>query len=281
MSPKGMKRYWFIAMIAGANILAMTSRIAAQTSPPPDDGEPEFIVPARPTVSNPAQFQRPGVLQLEFGFNGNFSSRGSFATETDFPLAIRFAATRRILLEFDNDSPYSLTSTNSTNSGEGDMQVGIQGVFVPENKSRPGLAVAYYVKIPTGNPNRGLGTGRADHSFIGLFSKTVKKTTIDFNAIYLLAGKTSSSGHDSSGQAAFAVSQGLTKHFGVQGEISGASRNDQQTGAMYALGVVTYQLNRRLVFDSGIRLGLTPRSARAGAVAGITVGVADLYKRHH
>jgi hypothetical protein len=46
----------------------------ATPSPTPDDDEPEFIVPARPTVSNPAEFQKPGVLQVEFGYNGNFHS---------------------------------------------------------------------------------------------------------------------------------------------------------------------------------------------------------------
>jgi hypothetical protein len=275
-----MRRFLLIAMITGSCVTSLSQPADGQSSPPTDN-EPDFIVPARPTVSNPAEFQRPGVLQLEFGYNGNFHSQGSFNTETDFPLAIRFAVNRRILLEVDNDGPYSLTSANSANTGEGDMQLGIQGVLLAEKGSRPGVAVAYYIKIPTGNPNRGFGTGRADHNFIGLFSKTVKKTTIDFNAIYLLAGRTSSAGHDSSGQAAFAVTQGLTKRFGIQGEISGASRNDQQAGAMYTLGVVTYQLNRRVVFDSGVRFGLTPNSARAGAFAGITVGVADFYKRHH
>jgi hypothetical protein len=161
------------------------------------------------------------------------------------------------------------------------MQVGVQTVLFPEKETRPGVAFAYYVKIPTASASRGLGTGRVDHNFIGLFSKTVKKTTVDFNAIYLLAGRTSNTGHDSSGQGAFAVSQSLTKRFGVQGEISGASRNDQQAGAMYTLAVVTYQLNHRVVFDSGVRFGLTTGTPRAGAVAGITVGVANLYKRHH
>ena len=53
-----------------------------------------------------------------------------------------------------------------------------------------------------------------------------------------------------------------------------------QPGAAFGLGVVTYQLNRRLVFDCGLRLGLTRDAPRVGAVAGLTVGVADLYRKH-
>ena len=82
--------------------------VNAQTTSPTPDDEPDFIVPARPTVSNPAQFQQPGVLQLEVGYSANFISRGNFNVQQDVPLALRFAVSKRILIELDSDSPYSL-----------------------------------------------------------------------------------------------------------------------------------------------------------------------------
>lgn len=264
-------------------LLSSLLRVAdAQTPAPTPDDDPDFIVPARPTVSNPAQFQRPGVLQLEIGYDANFNSRDSFKIQQDVPLALRFAVSKRFLVELDIDSPYSLGSPfGSSETGLGDTQFGIQAVLQKENESRPGVAFAYYIKLPSADENRGLGTGRVDHNFIALFSKTVERTTVDFNAIYLLAGKTSDHGHASSGQTAFAVSQNLTKRFGVQGEVSGASRNDEQPGAMFGLGVVTYQLNKRTVFDSGLRFDLTPFAPKVGVVAGVTFGIANLYKKHH
>ncbi|MEP7077142.1 MAG: transporter, partial [Acidobacteriota bacterium] len=202
--------------------------------------------------------------------------------QQDVPLALRFAVRRRILVELDTDSPYSLKDTSRvTESGAGDTQLGIQGVLLTENKSRPGVALAYCIKVPTADEKKGLGTGRVDQSFIGLISKTAGKTTVDFNAIYLLAGNTSDRHHSSSGQAAFAVTENITKRFGVQGEVSGASRNDEQAGAMFGLGVVTYQLNKRTVFDTGLRFGLTPFAPKVGVVAGVTFGIANLNKKHH
>jgi hypothetical protein len=50
---------------------------------------------------------------------------------------------------------------------------------------------------------------------------------------------------------------------------------------MFGLEVVTYQINRRVVFDSGVREGLTAGTPRAGVVAGVTVGLANLYKKRH
>lgn len=268
---------FFIALISAFVCSAQNS---SQTN-----NEPDFIVPARPTVSNPAEFQRPGVLQIEYGYNANFHASG-VSTEQDTPLALRFAVTRRLLLEVDGDSPISQkTSDNELGtirtSGFGDTQLGIQAVLQPENQFRPGIALAYYIKLPTASSQKGLGTGKVDHNFIGLVSKKVGQTTVDFNAIYLLAGRTSRNGFASSGQAALAASRNLSKRFGIQGEISGISRNDEQFGAMFGLGVVTYQLNRRVVFDGGLRFGLTSAAPRVGIVAGITIGVADLYKKHH
>ena len=89
-----------------------------------------------------------------------------------------------------------------------------------------------------------------DHNFIALVSKKVSGTTLDFNASLLFSGRTTDSGHAVSGQSALAASRNVTRRVGVQGELSGYSRNDAQSGAMLALGAVTYQLNQRLVLDS-------------------------------
>jgi len=249
----------------------------AQTQNGTNDDEPDFIVPARPTASNPAEFQRPGVLQLEYGFNGNW--RAPFgASEQDTPLALRLAVSRRLLLELDTDSPFSQSSGGFRTTGAGDTQLGAQVVLRHEDAHGPGVALAYYLKLPTAS--EGLGTGRFDHSVLALVSKKIDETTFDFNAVYLNAGRTSQPGRASSAQAAFAASRDLPKNFGLQGELSGMTRNDEQPGALFALGVATYKLNRRLVLDCGLRLGLTPEAPRVGAVAGLTVGVAQLFRRH-
>lgn len=276
-----MKNLLKLTILFTVGLVCCGIGLGQTTTPTPQD-EPAFIVPARPTVSNPAEFQRPGVLQLEMGYDANLNARDTFHFQQDVPMALRFAMSRRILVELDTDSPSSFKDpVGSTTTGLGDTQLGIQGVLLTENKSRPGFAVAYYIKLPSADQNKGLGSGRVDHNFVGLVSKTAGKTTVDFNAIYLLAGNTSDRHHSSSGQAAFAVTENLTRRFGVQGEVSGTSRNDEQAGTMFGLGVVTYQLNKRTVLDTGLRFGLTPFAPKVGVVAGVTFGIANIYKRHH
>jgi hypothetical protein len=275
---KKLLRLLALCFLAAA--LPRVARAQTQTpTPQGEDDQPDFIVPARPTASNPAEFQRPGVLQLEYGFNGNWRAPGG-SSEADTPLALRFAVSRRLLLEFDGDTPVSQAAGGARVTGAGDTQLGVQAVLEHEADARPGVALAYYVKLPTASAAKGLGTGRVDHSALALVSKKVGKTDFDFNAVYLLAGRTTDAGHASSAQAALAASLGVSKRFGVQGELSGFTRNDAQAGALFTLGVVTYQVNRRLVLDGGLRAGLTRDAPRVGAVAGLTVGVADLYRRH-
>jgi hypothetical protein len=249
------------------------------TRPPANTSAAEagaaYVVPARPTVSNPAEFQRPGVLQMEFGFNSNFRAAG-VSSEWDAPLALRYAVSSRLLFEFDGDSPFRQRLTGGAHSsGIGDTALGVQGVLRHRKGTRPGVALAYYVKLPTADARKGLGTGRFDHSFITLLSDNFGKTTVDFNAIYLLAGRAGGGGRASSGQAALAASRAVTRRVGLQSELSGFGRNDTQAGAFFVLGAVTYQVNRRLVFDGGLRTGLTEGATRVGAFAGLTVGLAD------
>ncbi len=277
-----MNRHITHYLFCGFAILIFSVVAHSQTDTPTPDDEPDFIVPARPGVSNPAEFQRPGVLQIEMGYNSNFHSKGNFSDQQDMPIAVRFAISRRILIELDTDTPYSLKDqTGQRNSGAGDTQLGIQAVLRHENSTHPGMAFAYYIKLPTADANRGLGSGRVDHNFIGLISKTIGKTTIDLNVIYLLAGRMSGPGHASSGGAALGFSYNVTKKFTIESEISGSSRNDGQQGAIYAIGGVSYQITRRMVIDGGVRAGLTSQAPRVGFFTGITIGIADLYKKRH
>ncbi|MDQ2974392.1 MAG: transporter [Acidobacteriota bacterium] len=103
-------------------------------------------------------------------------------------------------------SPSSQTVAGVRTTGAGDSQLGIQLVLQHEKESRPGFSLAYYIKLPTADSAKGLGTGRVDHNFIALVSKKIGGTTVDFNAASLFSGRTTDNGHELSGQAALSPS---------------------------------------------------------------------------
>jgi Putative MetA-pathway of phenol degradation len=252
--------------------------VAVQSQPGKQE-EDNFINPARPGVSNPAEFQKPGVLQIEYGYDGSFHA-SDLHTEQTAPLALRFAVATRLLFELDLDTVNSQTDEAGPRmTGIGDTQIGIQLVALKDTEKHPALAFAYYAKLPTASTAKGLGTGRVDHKIITLLSKKFGETDMDFNAAYLIVGREHGSGWVTGGQAALAFERDFKNNFGVQGELSGQTKDDAQAPGLYALGALTYKVNRRLVLDSGMRFGLTHDAPRVGVFAGMTVGVADFYRK--
>nr|MBA3806338.1 transporter [Acidobacteriota bacterium] len=219
--------------------------------------EEEEIKPSRPGVANPAEIPKPGVLQLEFGYDSNFRAedvRDGHST----PLTLRFSAAKRLLLEVNFDGFKSETDelTRARSTGVGDTRVGFQFVALEDNEQHPALAFAYYAKIPTADENKGLGTGRFDHKFVGLLSKKLGETDLDFNVAYLLVGKEGEPGREHGGQGALSISRDFKNNFGFEAELSGQSHDDIQPRGVFALGALRYNASRRLSFDAGARFGL-------------------------
>ncbi|HVF50441.1 MAG TPA: transporter [Pyrinomonadaceae bacterium] len=246
-----------------------------------DDEDDDFIVPNRPGTAGPAEFHRPGVLQADFGYDGSFHAQDSSTQQTLF-MDLRFAVSRRLLLEFDLDNLYSQTDEQGTRvTGVGNSRVGLQLVAVSEGEGRPAQAFAYFLTLPTASVSKGLGTGRFDHKFIWLVSKNTDKTEINFNAAYLLQGRAEGGGWLHGGQGSLSLWREVTKRLGIQGEFSGQSIDEAQPRGLYATGALTYKANRRLAFDAGMRFGLNPSAPRLGVFAGTTIGVADFFKKRH
>jgi hypothetical protein len=252
----------------------------SQTQTPQQEDEEEFIKPSRPTLADPAEFQKAGVLQVEYGYDGSFRGE-EFHAQHVAPLALRYAATRRLLLELDLDTVKSETDeeTRVRQTGLGNSRLGFQVLVLEDNERHPALAFAYRVKLPSASEEKGLGTGRFDHRLTTLLSKKVERTDFDFNAALLVNGREDASGWEHGGQAAFSVSHEFENRFGLQGELSGQSINEAQPRGVYALGAMTYKVNRRLIFDAGLRFGLNPTAPRVGVVAGVTLGAADFRPR--
>lgn len=245
---------------------------AASPTQQPEEEETE-VKPSRPGVANPAEIPEAGVLQLEFGYDSNFRAREVRAEQT-LPVTLRYSAAKRLLLQLDFDAVISETDgpTRVRSTGFGDTRVGFQVVAAEEGKGHPALAFAYFAKLPTADEAEGLGTGRFDHKLVGLLSKKVGETDVDFNAAYLLVGREGELGWERGGQAAVSVSRDFKNHFGFEAELSGQSRDDVQPRGLFALGALHYTKGRRVVFDAGARFGLNPEAPRFGLFAGMTVG---------
>ena len=248
--------------------------IPKQTS---DEDEDDLIDPSRPTIANSAEFQKPGILQIEYGYDGNFHS-DEFRSQQTAPLTLRFAPFERLLLELDVDPViFEKDETGMSESGVGDTRIGLQVLALKDTERHPALAFAYYAKVPTASQEKNLGTGRTDHRLVALLSKKFGEMDVDFNVAYLNVGR-EFGGRASGGQAALAISREFKNNFGVIGEIAGQSEDDVQPKGVFALGALTYRFNTRLHIDVGARFGLNSEAPRVGIFAGFTVGIGNPFK---
>lgn len=244
------------------------------------------IRPRQPRASSPADFNTPGVLQIEYGYGGYY--RGAdFLSQHTGTLVITFAATERIGFEADFDtvtSQLDRTDRNRT-TNVGDIRLGVQLDIADESKRAPSFAVAYFAKLPTASVRKGLGSGKVDHRIIALFSKKIGGSDVDFNAAYLVNGRPDDGGQPPSkgfvtgGEFSLAISRDLNKKFNLLGEIYGGTKDADNPRGLFANGVLTYQINQKFSLNFGTNFGLTASSPRVGLTAGITWAIGNLYKK--
>jgi len=235
-----------------------------------------FIVPSRPTVSEPADIQRVGVLQLEFGLDAEFDAK-EFRNQQTTPLDLRFAALSRLLLDFQLEVVKSqVDRTDGRMTGVGDAIIGLQVVAFKQT-GYPTFAFAYHSKLPSASKEKMLGNGRVDHEALLLISDQLGGINLNINAAYLNVGRKDSGRRADGGLFSIALSHRFENHFGVFGELAGQSLELSLPRGVYPLGGVTYRVNPRLRFDVGLRFGIGAEAPRVSVVAGFVFGIADLY----
>ena len=147
-----------------ANAQHLAPWLLGESSPPlaasaNSQRKDDFIVPSRPTVSEPADIQRVGVLQLEFGLDAQFDAK-EFRNQQTTPLDLRFAALSRLLLDLQLEVVKSqVDRTGVRLTGVGDAIIGLQVVMF-KGAGYPTFSFAYHSKLPTASKEKMLGSGR-------------------------------------------------------------------------------------------------------------------------
>jgi len=241
--------------------------------------DPSNFKSRRRRTSKAAEFQGAGVLQLDYGYNGDFHARQTQDMQAA-TINLNFALTDSLLLEFANDNLASQTdAAGLRQTGIGNTSLGLQWTALAEKPNHPSLALAYLATLPTGSQQKGLNNGRTTHKLTGLTSKQIGKTDVDFNASLLLNGIAGQKGYDKGVQLALGFTRSLKRGFGLQWEVVGETLDADEPRGAFALWALTWQPNARIQFDAGMRYGLTPNAPRFGVLAGINFAVANLYPR--
>lgn len=240
-----------------------------------DDAEENFIVPVRPSVSESANIQKKGVLQIEYGADFD-SGAPDFRNQQGAPLGVYFAWTKRLRLDFEFETVTSQKDRmNARETGIGDVNLGFKAIARDKPKERLAVAFSYSVKLPTADEEKGLGTGKVDQNLRLIFNRTYGKNDFIVNVSYLNVGRAGEDKRDSGAQVILRYDRELTKRFGIITEYFGNTVDEEQPRGLYILGALTYQPNKRLRLDFGARPGFGADAPNFNFFLGLSFGAAD------
>jgi len=233
--------------------------------------------PNRPSVSNPADITQYGLAEVEYGWMRTWPGAGNRSDL--FGGLFRLGMLCDLELRFSADNFLSDWNGGDRRRGMGDTWAGMQYRFVRQSARLPSMAVSYALKQPTASAREELGSGRRDHFLTYLASKDFGGFHADFNAAYLLAGRSTEPGRDRNVQLALAVSRALRGPLGLTGEVYSSSRlNDENPAYGGTLWAASYTVNRRLTLDAALDVGLTSGAPRKRVLAGATLALGRVYR---
>ncbi len=230
----------------------------------PQQEEPEAN-PGRPTVSTPATLTPVGYFQFETGYLSAWHSP-EFSSQSSVNEVVKFSVSPRIQF-LAADEPLAFSRGSQPAWGTGDVALGVQGVVLQGEGTRPTIALSYFHRVYAGDaPDIDIGSFR--NSVLILASADVKGFHYDTNFIF---NEVIDSGiHRAQFGQTLSVSHPLAKKFGISGEIWHFTQPFLRGNAVGNLWALNYNARNDLVFDAGFNRGLTGTSTRWEVFLGFT-----------
>lgn len=137
------------------------------------------------------------------------------------------------------------------------------------------MAFIYGAKIPVANPDKGFGTGFADHQFILIASRDLGRNHLDFNTVGTVVGE--AHGHDGSAQFGLALTRPATRKLSWILESYGGPQpgTPDRFGAVLLGG--SYVLRPRVVFDGAYVRTYTAGTPRQQVTFGFTYALRRVF----
>jgi len=239
---------------------------------PPPAPVPTSQVPAhpqRPSLGSTAATTEPGYVELEAG--GVFANDG-FST----PVRFRFGL-GRIAEAYVGFSPIvGVDQDGSTETGFGDTVLGgkIRFFESPDGDA----AVEAFVKLPTADEDKGLGTGDTDAGFRFIASRAWGKNQFHFNLGGDFAGVPDATSNDARWTVSLMWARTFESRVGMYGELFVQflpAASDENISTQWG---VIYALNPSLVLDAGLNLGISDDAPDVQIRMGITKVLGKLFQ---
>lgn len=246
----------------------VTQPAAQPTARTEPEGDAIAAVPNRPTFATTALTVQPGVLEIEYGFQGD-------RTQQNINGLVKFGLFRSLELRF-AQNPIEMDSGVAST---GVCGIGFKWKFLLQHQAKPDLALLYSSTVSIATSP--LGVAATGHSVQALVSKDFGKNHFDVNEGVQFVGRgVAVNGFDRNYFSAMSWSRAVSGKWGATAELAGFSWTNSQTPAtMTILAAATYSVSPRLVLDAGAYAAAYGNLPRVTTFFGATYSISDLYHR--
>lgn len=233
---------------------------------------------AHPLITDDTGTQGQGKFQLEI--NGEFSSdretaAGVITKEKDGELAATLSYGISDSVDLVLGPPFQWFKVKENGlvaedeSGFSDLSLELKWRFF--DKEGLSLALKPGVTIPTGDEDRGLGTGRATYSLFFITTKEADPWTFHLNLGYV-RNDNKTDERKNLWHASLAATVEIAKDLQAVANIGIESNTEKETGnhPVFLLGGLIYSLSESFDLDCGIKGGLTDPETDCSVLAGMT-----------
>lgn len=221
--------------------------------------------PQRPTFSFDTSTTAPGTVELEAGLDIDPSDRFFTPTRTKYGVDER----TELFLDFD---PYvRVERDDGSVSGVGDIQPGIRRRLLDQDGSAPSAGYLVAARIPTGSPDKDIGSGSIDLNVAGIVNWDDEAWNL--NGFYQLSllGESESSGVDFAHLLSLTGTVPLQQRVDTYGELAFNYIPERDLEQLFAVGGLFYYYRPGLAFDAGVRVGLTDDAPEFAFLVGTTI----------
>ncbi|MBI4712942.1 MAG: transporter [Planctomycetes bacterium] len=169
---------------------------------------------------------------------------------------------------------YSNPANDVVENGLGDVVLKSKYRIMEETASRPAFLLKPTLKLPSGNEDKGLGSGKPDTGLLAVFTKGFGGLTGHFNAGYYAADLTKDDvWKGTSGILASGALIPLDKRFTLATELiyEPTFNSDASDNSFDNLTGIIWTVNERTTYDFGVRFDIED-AAEYQLIVGVSIG---------
>jgi len=223
----------------------------------------------RPLSTEDTGVPEQGALELESGLT--YSREGNAGNNFNFTLVPVYGLLENMALCI--ELPFDILNPDDgeTERGFGDMTLAVKTSLLPEGERLPSFLLKTIVKLPTGDEDKGLGSGETDTTLMMVASKTLGHATLHGNIGYTFMGGDSNDDNIVYGAA---LEYSIIPKLALVGEAFMETENDfdKETHTITPLVGLRYHLTEKIILDTAFSMGIChDKKADYNIISGMSV----------